>query len=86
MKLEEYTNRKLLEFTEKELEKYADDKLDNLELAAAGCTGVQFNILTGGAGIAFAVVLGLIAAALIYMKWFRGSIDFSKLTAKLKRK
>jgi len=84
MKLEEYTNGKLQEFTEKELEKYADDKLDNLETATAGCFTV--NILTGGVGIAFVIILGVLAAVFIYLKWFRGTIDFSKLTSKFKRK
>jgi len=65
-------------------ESLAKDKLDNLEIATSGC--VTFNILSGGAGIAFIVIVSAFLALFVYLKWFRGSIDFSKLTSKLKRK
>ena len=75
MQKQEYT---LQEYTEEELEKFAEEKLDNL--TAAGCC--TFNILTGGAGIALIVVLGLIAAGYLYLKFFRGSA--TKLFSKVK--
>ena len=72
------------EYTEEELEKFAEEKLDNLGVASAGC--FTFNILTGGAGIVLVVILGVILAGFIYLKWFRGSINFSKLKSKFSRK
>ena len=65
-------------------ESLAKDKLDNLEIATSGC--FTFNILTGGVGIAFVVIFSSFLALFVYLKWFRGTIDFSKLTSKLKRK
>ena len=65
-------------------ESLAKDKLDNLEIATGSC--VTFNLLTGGVGIAFIVIFSAFLALFVYLKWFRGSINFSKLTSKFKRK
>ena len=72
----------LQEYTEEELEKFAEEKFDNLETVAAGCCTV--NVLSGGVGIAFIVIFGLLAAGFVYFKFFRGSA--TKLFSKLKRK
>jgi len=81
MTLENYANKKLQKFTEKELEKYAEEKIDNLETATAGC--LTFNVLSGDIGLAFIIILSVLAAAFVYLKFFRGSAG--KLFSKLKR-
>lgn len=46
----------------------------------------DFYLLSGPIATLIIVLLFLVAGAIVYAKWFRGSIDFSKLTSKLKRK
>lgn len=69
----------LQEYTEEELQKFAEEK-SNFFLETGGC--ITFNCLTGGSAIAIIVLLATAAAAVIYAKFFRGSI--TKLISKAK--
>ena len=46
----------------------------------------DFYLLSGEIATLIIVLLFLVAGAIVYAKWFRGSIDFSKLKSKLSRK
>ena len=72
------------EYTVEELDKFAEEKLDNLETATAGC--FTFNILTGASATVIIVFLCLIVTAIIYFKWFRGKIKFPKLRLPRRKK
>lgn len=69
----------LQEYTEEELQKFAEEK-SNFYLEAGGC--VTFNCLTGGSAVLIIVLLATTAAVVIYAKFFRGSI--TKLISKAK--